>query len=126
MRRFALYVLSTCVITAVLYQRDAATQINTVKELAPGVYFHEGDLRGKGHCNNGWVIFDDYVLVVDANFPSGAQEIIPEDQGADEQTDPLRVRYTPPRRSLIRQPGLGGQWRRSGCARKRGVGDAQV
>jgi cyclase len=43
----------------------------------PGVYFHEGDLRGKGHCNNGWVIFDDYVLVLDANFPSGAQEIIP-------------------------------------------------
>ena len=39
--------------------------------------FHEGDLRGKGHCNNGWVIFDDYVLVLDANFPSGAQEIIP-------------------------------------------------
>ena len=41
------------------------------------MYFHEGDLRGKGHCNNGWVIFEDYVLVLDANFPSGAQEIIP-------------------------------------------------
>jgi glyoxylase-like metal-dependent hydrolase (beta-lactamase superfamily II) len=32
---------------------------------------------GKGHCNNGWVVFDDYVLVVDANFPSGAREIMP-------------------------------------------------
>jgi glyoxylase-like metal-dependent hydrolase (beta-lactamase superfamily II) len=57
--------------------RQTASQINTVKELAPAVYFHEGDLRGKGHCNNGWVIFDDFVLVLDANFPSGAQEIIP-------------------------------------------------
>ena len=30
-----------------------------------------------GHCNNGWVVFEDYVLVIDANFPSGAEEIIP-------------------------------------------------
>ena len=78
MTRLAVYVLTTCLLVAVLHQHHAASQINTVKELAPGVYFHEGDLRGdKGHCNNGWVIFDDYVLVLDANFPSGAQEIIP-------------------------------------------------
>jgi cyclase len=77
MRRYALYLLITGLITGVLYRRDASTQVNSVKELAPGVYFHEGDLRGKGHCNNGWVVFEDYVLVLDANFPSGAQEIIP-------------------------------------------------
>jgi glyoxylase-like metal-dependent hydrolase (beta-lactamase superfamily II) len=78
MRRVTLLLtLTTCLIVSVLSQREVASQINTVKELAPGVYFHEGDLRGKGHCNNGWVIFDDYVLVLDANFPSGAQEIIP-------------------------------------------------
>ena len=77
MKRLAVYVLTTAVLIGVLYQRHAASQINTVKELAPGVYFHEGDLRGKGHCNNGWVIFEDYVLVLDANFPSGALEIIP-------------------------------------------------
>jgi hypothetical protein len=41
-----------------------------VDPLTEGVYFHEGDL-GKGHCNNGWIIFEDYVLVIDANFPSG-------------------------------------------------------
>src|SRR6185503_5658996 len=51
--------------------------VNVVDPLAPAVYFHEGDLGGKGHCNNGWIIFEDYVLVIDANFPSGAQEIIP-------------------------------------------------
>ena len=77
MKRVALYVLTTCALIGLLHQRRIHSQINTAKELAPGVYFHEGDLRGKGHCNNGWVIFDDYVLVLDANFPSGAQEIIP-------------------------------------------------
>jgi cyclase len=77
MKRLAAYILTTLVAVGFLGQRETATQTNTVKELAPGVYFHEGDLRGKGHCNNGWVIFEDYVLVLDANFPSGAQEIIP-------------------------------------------------
>jgi glyoxylase-like metal-dependent hydrolase (beta-lactamase superfamily II) len=70
-------VLTALLFIGVAYQRHVETQIGAVKELAPGVYFHEGDLRGKGHCNNGWVIFDDYVLVLDANFPSGALEIIP-------------------------------------------------
>jgi cyclase len=77
MKRLAVYAVTTCALIGILYQRHAATQINTVKELAPDVYFHEGDLRGKGHCNNGWVIFEDYVLVLDANYPSGALEIIP-------------------------------------------------
>jgi cyclase len=52
-------------------------EVNKAEEIAPGVYFHEGDIKGHGHCNNGWVLFEDYVLVIDANFPSGAQEIIP-------------------------------------------------
>src|ERR1051325_6802513 len=52
-------------------------EINKVEMVAPDVYFHEGDLAGHGHCNNGWIIFEDYVLVIDANFPSGAREIIP-------------------------------------------------
>ena len=54
----------------------AAAQINTVQTVAPGVYFHEGDPR-RGHSNNGWVVFDDYVLVIDANYPSGASIVLP-------------------------------------------------
>ena len=56
---------------------NSHAQINVVQKVADGVYFHEGDVKNSGHCNNGWVIFDDYVLVVDANFPSGAEVIIP-------------------------------------------------
>src|ERR1051325_9070440 len=52
-------------------------EVNKAEKLAPDVYFHEGDIKGHGHCNNGWIIFDDYVLVIDGNFPSGAKEIIP-------------------------------------------------
>jgi glyoxylase-like metal-dependent hydrolase (beta-lactamase superfamily II) len=52
-------------------------QVNQMTNLAPDVYFHEGDIQGHGHCNNGWIVFEDYVLVIDGNFPSGAQEIIP-------------------------------------------------
>lgn len=76
MKRFVLYLLTTCVLIGFVYQRRADSQMNTVKELAPGVFFHEGDIKGRGHCNNGWVVFDDYVLVIDANFPSGAREVI--------------------------------------------------
>lgn len=77
MKRLAAYVVAACVFAGFMTRPRVAGQLNTVEELAPGVYFHEGDVRGKGHCNNGWVVFDDYVLVLDANFPSGAQEIIP-------------------------------------------------
>jgi len=52
-------------------------EVNKAEQIAPDVYFHEGDIKGHGHCNNGWIIFEDYVLVIDANFPSGANEIIP-------------------------------------------------
>jgi len=51
--------------------------VNRVDPLSPGVYFHQGDIEHHGHCNNGWIVFKDYVLVIDANFPSGAREILP-------------------------------------------------
>ena len=56
---------------------SAFAEVNKVETVAPNVYFHEGDIGRKGHCNNGWIVFKDYVLVIDANFPSGADEVIP-------------------------------------------------
>jgi cyclase len=55
----------------------AADEVNTAVSIAKDVYFHQGDIEHQGHCNNGWIIFKDYVLVIDANFPSGAQNILP-------------------------------------------------
>ncbi len=46
--------------------------------VAPDVYFHEGNISDTADavCNNGWIMFEDYVLVIDANFPAGAKLII--------------------------------------------------
>ncbi|MBI3209979.1 MAG: MBL fold metallo-hydrolase [Candidatus Solibacter usitatus] len=44
-----------------------------VKLITQGVWFREGDLMGKGHCNNIIIEMKDYLVVIDANFPSGAQ-----------------------------------------------------
>jgi cyclase len=57
-----------------------AGMADAVKEdlVAPDVYFHEGQVSDTADavCNNGWIMFEDYVLVVDANFPAGARLII--------------------------------------------------
>jgi cyclase len=44
-----------------------------MKSIVPGVWFSEGDLATQGHCNNIFIEMKDYLIVVDANFPSGAQ-----------------------------------------------------
>lgn len=56
--------------------RFAPTQ-TTVHELAPGVFFRKTQTEPEFiGCNQGWVIFDEFVLVIDANFPNQAQEVI--------------------------------------------------
>jgi cyclase len=47
------------------------------REIAPGVYFWQGDPDKRQPANCTWIVFKDYVLVIDANFPWGAREIIP-------------------------------------------------
>ena len=57
----------------------AAARDAEVDKVAADIYFHEGDLvsdNALAVCNNGWVIFEDYVLVIDANFPAGAKMMI--------------------------------------------------
>src|SRR5438874_2361441 len=45
----------------------------TVMKITDGVWFREGDLQNLGHCNNIIIEMKDYLIVVDANFPSGAK-----------------------------------------------------
>jgi len=70
--RFALIIFNALVLAGL----PAAAQINTTQTVVPGVFFHEGDPR-RGHSNNGWILFSDFVFVVDANYPSGAQIVMP-------------------------------------------------
>lgn len=69
-----LALLGTCLL---LGSGPALAEVGKAQQVAPGVWFHEGDLARRAHCNNGWIEFRDYVLVVDANFPSGAHEVLP-------------------------------------------------
>lgn len=50
-----------------------------VYEMAPGVYFRKAQTQPVfTGCNQGWVIFKDFVLVIDANFPGQAEFVLPE------------------------------------------------
>src|SRR5262245_24060471 len=56
--------------------KSPQAEVGKVDQIGDGIYFHQGNIL-KGHCNNGLIIFEDYVLVIDANFPSGAKDILP-------------------------------------------------
>ena len=51
-------------------------QPNSVKKITDGVWFREGDLKTEGHCNNIIIEMKDYLVVIDANFPSGARKVM--------------------------------------------------
>jgi glyoxylase-like metal-dependent hydrolase (beta-lactamase superfamily II) len=55
-----------------------SAQSRPVRELSPGVYFYFGDELQHKPANCVWIVFKDYVLVIDANYPLGAKEIIQE------------------------------------------------
>jgi glyoxylase-like metal-dependent hydrolase (beta-lactamase superfamily II) len=47
-------------------------QSNRTRSIVPGVWFREGE-REHGHCNNIIIEMKDHLVVIDANFPSGAR-----------------------------------------------------
>jgi cyclase len=66
--------LSVLSLSFFLTRGDA--QPNSVKQIAPGVWFREGDIEHEGHCNNAIIEMKDYLIIVDANFPSGARAVL--------------------------------------------------
>ncbi len=55
-----------------LFVTGSDAKQETVRIVVPGVWFREGDMD-QGHCNNVIIEMKDYLIVVDANFPSGAR-----------------------------------------------------
>ncbi len=57
-------------------------KFNEVKEVVPGVFFRYSAISATdqnvvfGGSNNIWVVFEDYVVVIDANFPKEAGDVI--------------------------------------------------
>jgi glyoxylase-like metal-dependent hydrolase (beta-lactamase superfamily II) len=53
-------------------------QASRTTQLAPGVWYWQGNRDLQQPANCGWIEFKDYVFVIDANYPWGAKEILPE------------------------------------------------
>jgi glyoxylase-like metal-dependent hydrolase (beta-lactamase superfamily II) len=53
----------------------AQAQPGILKEVVPGVWFREGEPR-TGFCNNTVIEMNDYLIVVDANYPGGARALL--------------------------------------------------
>src|SRR5580765_3426212 len=53
----------------------SGAQPGQLEQVVSGVWFREGQL-GFGHCNNTVIEMQDYLVVVDANYPSGARALI--------------------------------------------------
>src|SRR5262245_57313467 len=56
-------------------------KFNEVREVAPGVFFRYSAISPTdpsvfGGSNNVWIVFEDYVAVIDANFPKEAGHVI--------------------------------------------------
>jgi cyclase len=76
---------------AALARQDSAPKVdekppemkfNEVKEIAPGVFFRYSSISATdktvpfGGSNHVWVVFKDYVVVIDANFPKEAGDVL--------------------------------------------------
>jgi cyclase len=70
-------------------------KFNEVKEIAPGVFFRYSSISATdksvpfGGSNHVWVVFQDYVVVIDANFPKEAGDVI----AAIRKTTDKPIRY---------------------------------
>ena len=74
LRRSLLLVLFGVALVISLAQQPASA----VREIAPGVYFRQGDRDRRQPANTSWVVFRDYVVLIDANTPWGIREILPD------------------------------------------------
>jgi len=61
--------------SALLAVRAAGAQSPPPRLVVPGVWFLEGD-AAKGYCNNGLIEMSDYLILVDANYPGRAHELV--------------------------------------------------
>jgi glyoxylase-like metal-dependent hydrolase (beta-lactamase superfamily II) len=57
-------------------------KFNDVKEIAPGVFFRYSSIAANdpsipfGGSNHTWIVFKDHVVVIDANFPKEAADVV--------------------------------------------------
>jgi cyclase len=70
--RAALLLCFTALAGLALFVSRSDANPETIRLVVPGVWFREGDMD-QGHSNNIFIEMKDYMIVVDANYPSGAR-----------------------------------------------------
>src|SRR6202162_3628239 len=70
----ALLVVTLAVL--VLFAANPVPKRETLEPLIPGFWFRQGYPDRFGHCNNVVIEMKDYLIVVDANFPSGSRALM--------------------------------------------------
>lgn len=70
--RVVLLLCFTALAGLALFVSRSDANPETIRMVVPGVWFREGDME-QGHCNNVIIEMKDYMIVVDANYPSGAR-----------------------------------------------------
>ncbi len=95
LRAFVSTFFLTSAVAAASAQDIPKLKFNEVREIAPGVFFRYAQISATdksvvfGGSNNIWIVFEDYVLVYDANFPKEAGDVI----AAIRKTTDKPIRY---------------------------------
>jgi glyoxylase-like metal-dependent hydrolase (beta-lactamase superfamily II) len=81
-------------------------KFDEVREVAPGVFFRYSaisptDSSVFGGSNNIWVVFDEYVAVIDANFPKEAADVIAAIRKTTKKPIRYVLRHPSPRRPCV-------------------------
>jgi cyclase len=94
--RFWLFLVAGLFVSGMVRADEELSRMkfNDVKEVAPGVFFRYSAISATdqtvfGGSNNIWILFDDYVVVIDANFPKEAADVI----AAIKKTTDKPIRY---------------------------------
>ncbi len=106
-RRFSLAAVALAALVAVAWVSQVRSdnapkklaipemKFDEVKELAPGVFFRYSSISPDdktipfGGSNHTWILFKDYVVVIDANFPRQAGDVL----AAIRKTTKLPIKY---------------------------------
>jgi glyoxylase-like metal-dependent hydrolase (beta-lactamase superfamily II) len=61
---------------AIAFTNTGQGQANLVKEIGPGIYMRAAEPEKRIIANTSWIVFRDYVVVIDANYPWGARAVL--------------------------------------------------
>jgi cyclase len=85
--KLLIYGIFLCFFNSGRFAKSAIVTGST-QEIAKGVWFHKPE-DGHGYCNNIVIEMSDYLIVVDANYPGGAEQMI----ALVRQLSPKPVKY---------------------------------